>query len=137
MLHRLPFRALVVACLMAGTTGALAAAPDGTDATRDSLKRLHAPIAYISGDASDAAFKNSNADYALLAPTLPAFRGWAKGVGHPGTYREAGGGLFTGVAVDWLDWQLKGDRKAASRFVGPDCGLCQDAGWVVESRNLR
>ncbi|MEN9705593.1 MAG: hypothetical protein RLZZ393_1472 [Pseudomonadota bacterium] len=120
-----------------GTFDNTSAALDGTDATRDSLKKLHAPIAYISGDSSDVAFKNSNADYALLAPTLPAFRGWAKGIGHTGTYRQPGGGLFTGVALDWLDWQLKGDKQAAKRFTGKDCGLCKDGGWVVESRNLR
>ena len=119
-----------------GTFDNNAAALDGTDATRDSLKKLHAPIAYISGDASDVAFKNSNADFALL-PKIPAFRAWAKGIGHTGTYREPGGGLFTSVAVDWLDWQLKGNKQAAKRFVGADCGLCTDAAWVAESRDLR
>jgi dienelactone hydrolase len=119
-----------------GTFDNNVAALDGTDATRESLAKLHAPIAYISGDSSDVAYKNSNADYALLPPKLPAFRAWAKGIGHTGTYREAGGGLFTTVAVDWLDWQLKGDRKAAKRFIGKDCGLCRDSGWVAESRNL-
>ena len=110
---------------------------DGTDATKDSLRKLHAPIAYISGDSSDVAFKNSNDDYAALPRHLPALRAWARGVGHTGTYREPGGGAFTPVAVAWLDWQLKGRRDARHWFAGSHCTLCKDPGWVVESRGLR
>lgn len=113
------------------------AALDGTDATKDSLRHLHAPIAYLSGDSSDVAFPNSNDDFAALPPKLPALRAWAHGVGHNGTYRQPGGGAFTPVALAWLDWQLKGDRHAARQFVGKNCGLCTDSRWVVVSRNLR
>ena len=44
-------------------------------------------------------------------------------VGHGGTYREPHGGEFTVVALAWLQWQLKGDKKAAKMFVGNDCDL--------------
>ena len=44
-------------------------------------------------------------------------------VGHGGTYREPRGGEFTVVALAWLQWQLKGDKKAAKMFVGNDCDL--------------
>jgi dienelactone hydrolase len=108
---------------------------DGTDATKDSLAQLHAPIAYISGDASDVAFRNSNDDFAAL-PRIASLRAWAKGVGHNGTFREAGGGAFTPVALAWLDWQLKDDRKAAAWFVGEHSRLCGDPGWVVSSKQL-
>ena len=33
--------------------------------------------------------------------------------------------------------ELKGDRRAARLFVGPDCGLCVNPKWVVHSKNLR
>jgi hypothetical protein len=38
--------------------------------------------------------------------------------------------------VNWLDWQLKGDAQAAKLFLGPDCGLCKNSDWKVESKNL-
>ena len=108
----------------------------GASATKNSLAKLHAPIAYISGDASDIAHANANDDFARL-PAIPAFRGYPTGVGHTGTYREPNGGEFAKVAVDWLDWQLRGDERAARSFVGSDCRLCRDTRWKVEQKNLR
>jgi len=35
-----------------------------------------------------------------------------------------------------LDWTLKGDRLAAKRFIGPDCGLCKDAAWKIDRKNF-
>lgn len=111
--------------------------PEGTrplagtgEATKASLAALHTPVAYISGDESDIAFENANADYAAIN-TVPVFRGWQKGVGHSGTYREPAGGAFTAVAVAWLDWQLRGDARAGAMFMGDACTLCRDDSWVV------
>jgi hypothetical protein len=39
-------------------------------------------------------------------------------------------------AVSWLDWQLRGDTKSAKRFVGDDCGLCQDAQWSLQRKQF-
>src|SRR5690242_2750932 len=33
-------------------------------------------------------------------------------------------GKAAAAVVAWLDWQLRGDRKAARMFVGKDCELC-------------
>jgi hypothetical protein len=41
-------------------------------------------------------------------------------------------GAAASVAVSWLNWQLRGDRESAKRFVGEKCGLCQDARWSLE-----
>lgn len=116
--------------------------PDGSPilagtghATKASLKDLHSSIAYISGDETDIAFKNANADFAAIAE-LPAFRGWMHGVGHSDAYRHPFGGPFAPIAVSWLDWNLKRDAKAARMFVGPDCVLCRDSRWVVERKNM-
>jgi hypothetical protein len=38
--------------------------------------------------------------------------------------------------VSWLDWQLKGDARAAKLFVGADCGLCKNPDWKVDSKNF-
>lgn len=107
----------------------------GTDVDRNSIFAMHAPVAYISGDATDVAHPNANDDFERLQ-TLPVFRAWMPGVGHGGTYRDRDGGPFAPVAVAWLDWQLKGDAKAATWFTGPQCGLCTDPRWVVKRKRI-
>jgi len=57
-------------------------------------------------------------------------------VGHGGTFNQPDGGAAASVAVSWLDWQLRGDRRAAKRFVGDDCGLCQDAPWSFQRKQI-
>jgi hypothetical protein len=108
----------------------------GKTLSKRDLESIHVPVAYISGDETDIAFKNANADFDYLT-TLPAFRGWERGVGHGGTYREPDGGEFSGVAVAWLNWQLKGDQRAALMFRGPDCGLCVNPKWAVRTKNWK
>ncbi len=108
----------------------------GASLTKDSLKKLHGPIAYVSEDDEDLAFANANDDFERINH-IPAFRAYAHGVVHEGTYSERNGGEFAGIAVGWLNWQLKGDLRAARLFVGADCGLCVNPKWVVHSKNLR
>jgi len=107
----------------------------GKSLTKEDLRKLHAPTAYISGDAEDIAFVNANEDFDVIQ-NIPVFRAYGRGVLHTGTYGERNGGEFAGVAVGWLNWQLKGDRRARAMFVGPDCGLCVNPHWVVRARNL-
>ena len=57
-------------------------------------------------------------------------------VGHGGTYRQPYGGAFTGTALAWLNWQLKGDEEASKMFLGEDCGLCEDQKWTIETKNF-
>ena len=108
----------------------------GRTLSKRDLDSIHVPVAYISGDPRDIAFKNAEADFDYLMK-IPAFRAYERGVGHGGTYREPNGGEFSGVAVAWLNWQLKGDRRAARMFRGPDCGLCVNPKWVVRTKNLK
>jgi dienelactone hydrolase len=107
----------------------------GAKVSKDSLNALHAPVAYISGDATDVAFPNANDDFSRLAG-VPALRGYADGVGHMGTYREPRGGAFGKVAIAWLSWQLKDDAVGKAMFIGPACGLCDDAKWHVSTKNF-
>jgi len=37
----------------------------------------------------------------------------------------------------WLDWQLKGDAQAVHTFAGPDCALCKDSDWWIDSQNIQ
>lgn len=107
----------------------------GTSATKQSLPRLHAPVAYISGDERDIAFKNADADYEAINH-IPIFRAYEKGIGHIGTYRSPNGGDFGQVGVKWLDWQLKGDNEARTWFVGANCKLCTNPNWVVRKKRI-
>ena len=108
----------------------------GRNLKKADLKQLHAPIAYISGDEADIAFQNSNDDFERL-PAIPALRAYRKNTVHDGTFGEQNGGAFGKVGVAWLNWRLKGDTTAAKMFVGPACGLCTDARWVVVQKNLK
>lgn len=107
----------------------------GAPLTKANLKNLHGPIAYISGDDEDLAYPNANDDFQQINH-VPVFRAYSHGVVHEGTYSERNGGEFAGIAVGWLNWQLKGDLQAAHLFVGPTCGLCVNPHWVVHSKNL-
>lgn len=107
----------------------------GKALTKDDLKLIHAPVAYISGDESDVAFVNANDDFQRL-DQVPAFRAYRRMTGHGGTYGEVDGGDFGKVAVAWLNWRLKGDADAGRMFAGPQCGLCANPAWVVKRKGM-
>lgn len=46
------------------------------------------------------------------------------------------GGASAKVAVEWLEWQLRGDKDAAGYFVGNNCGICVDKQWTVQRKNF-
>lgn len=107
----------------------------GRAMTKAELKALHAPTAYISGDAEDVAFSNANDDFERIEG-IPVFRAYERGIPHGGTYSNTGGGEFGGVAVAWLLWQFEGDRNAGRMFSGSACGLCVNPRWVVHKKHI-
>jgi dienelactone hydrolase len=104
-------------------------------ATKDSLAKFHAPVAYFIGGPTDIAYANAEDDFKRIAG-VPVFKGNLNS-GHGGTYNHPGGGWFGEVGVAWLDWRLKGDKKAASYFTGADCTLCTNPLWTVEKKNMK
>ena len=104
-------------------------------ASREDVKTLRVPVLYVTGEPSDVAYPNADADFALI-DSVPAFRAWREKTGHPGTYREPNGGAFGTVAVAWLKWRLKGDTTAAKMFVGKACDLCTKPEWHVRKKNI-
>ncbi len=108
----------------------------GKTLSKKDLESIRVPMAYISGDSTDIAHNNANADFEYIK-SIPVFRAWERGVGHGGTYNQPNGGEFAGIGVAWLNWQLKGDQRAALMFRGPDCGLCVNPRWVVQTKNLK
>ncbi|MFB9317664.1 alpha/beta hydrolase [Cryptosporangium minutisporangium] len=105
--------------------------------TKLALRNLTRPVAYLNGGPTDIAYANAVDDFGKLPASTPAFFGALNGAGHYGTFGQPNGGEFAVVGTAWLDWQLKGSQTAAAQFVGPACGLCQDADWEVRQRNLR
>lgn len=94
------------------------------------LHAVHGPMAYITGGPTDQAHPNA-LDDASRIKHVPVFLGWLP-VGHGGTFSQPNGGDWAKIAVNWLDWQLKGNAGAGEWFVGDDCGYCVDADWNVE-----
>jgi len=104
------------------------------DASKDLLTTVHTPVLYTLGGESDVAWINAMDDFKRL--NVPVFIADLKGVGHGGTYWQPNGGKAAQVVVAWLEWQLRGDKKAAQMFTGKDCGLCRDDAWVVHSKKI-
>lgn len=103
---------------------------------KETLAKLHAPIAYFIGGKSDIAFGNAADDFAKIDGVSVFMAN--RDVGHyPATYREPRGGAFAIVGVAWLKWQLKGDQTAAKMFTGDNCGLCSDPKWTVEKKKIQ
>lgn len=104
-------------------------------ATKASLDKFHAPVAYFLGGPTDLAYANGKDDFSRLK-TVPAFLGSIHS-GHGGTYNHPGGGWFGEVGVAWLKWRLNGDKTAAKYFDGPGCTLCKDPVWEVAKKNMK
>jgi hypothetical protein len=106
----------------------------GFDVGKEPLKKLHTPILYVLGGPSDIAYANGMDDFKQIDAV--AVMVVNEDTGHGGTFLQPNGGPAASVAVSWLDWQLKGDKSAAQRFIGTDCGLCKDSQWTVERKRI-
>lgn len=106
----------------------------GIKATKATLLTYHTPVLYILGGPTDIAFKNGMDDYSRIAhvPVMAAINE----AGHGGDFLKVNGGPSAHTAALWLEWQLRGDKKAGAYFVGADCGLCKEPGWKVERKNF-
>lgn len=106
----------------------------GVAITKDDLRRLHTPVAYVLGGPSDIAFPNGSDDFARIAHVPAVLLNLP--VGHGGTFALANGGDWARVGAEWLDWQLRGDSDAARSFIGEGCRLCTTYGWNVQRKGL-
>ncbi len=108
---------------------------EGIRAGKDAIGRLHGAALYVLGGPTDIAYANGMDDYRRIA-TIPAAVVNIP-VGHGGTYMQPNGGVAAEVVGAWLDWRLFGDKAAARRFTGPDCGFCRDPRLTIERKNIR
>jgi hypothetical protein len=101
---------------------------------KEALKDIHTPVIYILGGSTDIAYKNGMDDFQKINHVPIAAANIE--TGHGGTYFQPNGGAAAQVAVNWLQWQLRGDAKAKAMFVGKDCGLCKDPKWKLEKKQI-
>jgi hypothetical protein len=104
------------------------------DIGKEALQKLHSPVIYIIGGPTDIAYAQAVDDFARV-DKVPIFVA-STNKGHGGTFMDDNGGIAASVAVSWLDWQLRGDKTAARRFTGKDCGLCKDAQWNIDRKRI-
>ncbi|MEO8306900.1 MAG: alpha/beta hydrolase [Pseudomonadota bacterium] len=103
--------------------------PPGPLPARRRWSELHAPTAIFTGGPRDVAYRIATSSYEDgVAANLPMFLASYPLVQHSGAY-VAPDREWTRVVLAWLDWQLKGDRKARDQFVGGHCGLCTNTAW--------
>lgn len=107
----------------------------GMRVDKSMLQRFHSPVIYILGGPNDIAYANGMDDFERLPP-VPAVLADLP-VGHGGTFSEPMGGAVAHVAVDWLEWQLKGDKTAARTFVGANCRLCTGTAWSIKRKGIQ
>jgi hypothetical protein len=107
----------------------------GMDIDKSSLNALHTPALYIVGNQTDIAWEVAQKDFADIKQ-VPVVLAVKRDAGHQGTFAEPNGGAAARVATDWLEWQLRQDKRVAHTFTGPDCGLCVDAVWSVQRKGM-
>ena len=104
------------------------------DITKEALATIHTPTIYILGGETDIAYANGMDDFQRINHVPVAVANLP--VGHGGTYHLENGGSAAQVAVNWLQWQLRGDAAARAWFVGEACKLCTDAEWTLAGKGL-
>ncbi len=98
------------------------------------LDKLHGPILYLAGGASDRAQAMVQSDVAHISH-VPVMK-VELDVGHNGTLFEEKGGAFGRVINAWLAWTLRGSPEGAKWFVGTDCMLCKVSAWTLEKKGI-
>lgn len=98
------------------------------------LTNFHSPVLYIIGDDEDVAYANALKDFARIKNVPVAFANLKDG-GHMGTFAEANGGSFARIAIQWLDWHLKG--RVSNSVVFLNGMLDEYPGWTIETKNFK
>lgn len=106
----------------------------GMDVDKSQLRRLHTPVVYFLGGPGDVAYPNGTDDFARIEHVAAVKINLP--VGHGGTFFRVNGGAVASASVDWLEWQLRGDKSAARTFTGANCRLCASGEWAIERKKI-
>lgn len=80
------------------------------------------------------AWENAQIDYKAIKK-IPVVLADNTTSGHGGTYEQPNGGANSRLVRNWLDWQLKGNRKYDGLFLQGD--LTGYPGWTIEKKNFK
>ena len=113
------------------------AAPEMVGGAKDgwTAEKLSIPAAIFTGGPADSGYSGAEQSYKALAANLPVLKASLNTVGHTGAYPMPDL-RWSSAVLAWLDWRLKGDRRAEGMFAGPDCALCKDPDWWIDTRNI-
>lgn len=115
--------------------GGVPGAPSGLSfVNREAVDASPLPILYVIGGPTDIAYPNAERDFAEYKHK-PIFLLNNPTAGHMGTFLMKGD-AGNQVELDWMAWQLDGDKTAAKTFTGADCRLCVDPKWVVKRKGI-
>jgi enterochelin esterase-like enzyme len=106
----------------------------GMDLPKSALAKIHTPVLYLMGGPTDIAWANGTDDFKRINHVPAALV--ALPVGHGGTYADPYGGAAAAISVDWLEWQLRGDKSAGRTFTGKNCRICGVPGWTIERKSF-
>jgi len=101
--------------------------------SKENLVNFHGPVIYVIGDDEDVAYANAVKDFARIKKTPVVFANLTDG-GHMGTFAEPFGGSFARIAIQWLDWQLKGRVSNSVVFLNDQ--LENYPGWTIQRKNF-
>lgn len=101
---------------------------------KEKLEEIHTPVMYLLGGPTDIAYENGMDDFRRITHVPACVANYP--VGHGGTYGEQHGGEFAVAALAWLQWQLKGDKRASKMFRGKGCLLSKRKDWTIEKNVL-
>ena len=126
-----------VATVVIQNSGVNPVIPDMTPLTMDwgRLNGLRNSALFIVGGESDVLWSEANGSFDRVKGIPSALV--SADVGHGGTFEEPFGGKAAKIALDWLQWNLRGDAQAAKTFEGKNCALCNDPDWTIRKKNIR
>ena len=105
------------------------------------LQDLHAPILFAHGGRYDHVAWDAELSYRLaeVPATLISHPdgGHINWWGPPGSTEPATDvqRVPGPIAAAWMAFTLYGSDAGRAFFLGPECGLCRQPGWSVESKN--
>jgi dienelactone hydrolase len=123
----------------------------GTLDPHKEVENLRAAALFICGESpmgdQDGTFTgdmaNPNCAIDFDRATTPVFYGSLKGAAHiqltesVASTDDALRQQMLGAITGWLRWQLANDQTQRTRYVGPDCVLCQPGtGWTIKQKGL-
>lgn len=98
--------------------------------SREDLRKLSVPVAYIIGGPEDIAYPNSEEDFKYINHVPVTWANCQSGHAGPYLYPD----IYASVYIAWMDWQLKGIQTHADFFRtgNPDPELPD---WMASAKN--